>query len=256
MRILGIDIGGSSVKGGPVDLSRGELIAPRLSLPTPLPATPQAVAEQVAEIKRHFQWQGPIGCGVPAVVRNGVSWTAANIEPGWVGVDVGQLLAAVTRCKVTVLNDADAAGLAEMKFGSGWGQSGTVLMITLGTGLGSALFRDGRLIPNTELGHLLINGQVAEHYASAAIKRQQQLSYRSWANRLDRYLQRLNELFWPDLLILGGEISREHDQFLPLLTVSTRVVPSSSSMAFSTSHLLSDQSGAINRSRGPSPVKR
>ncbi|PLX79517.1 MAG: polyphosphate glucokinase [Desulfuromonas sp.] len=225
MRILGVDIGGSSIKGGPVDLSRGELTAPRLSLPTPIPATPQAVADRVAEISRHFQWQGVIGCGVPAVVRNGTTWTAANIDRGWIGFDVGQLLATTTRCKVTVLNDADAAGLAEMKFGNGCGQSGTVLMITLGTGLGSALFRDGRLIPNTELGHLLINDDVAERYASAAVKQQQQLSYQAWAGRLDRYLQRLNELLWPDLLILGGEISREHDQFLPLLTVSTRVVP-------------------------------
>lgn len=225
MEILGIDIGGSGIKAAPVCPQRGELTAPRQRIPTPQPATPDAVAATVAELTGHFSWQGPVGCGFPAVVKSGVVRTAANIDPSWLGTDVGQLLSAATGQAVTVLNDADAAGLAEMAFGAGRSQSGTVMMVTVGTGLGSALFRDGVLVPNTELGHLWLDDQVAEKYASAAVRERLQLSYKKWAPRFDRYLRHLERLFWPDLFIIGGGISKKHDKFFPLLSVESRILP-------------------------------
>jgi polyphosphate glucokinase len=225
MGFLGIDIGGSGIKGAPVDLDSGELLQQRLRIPTPQPATPQAVATTVAEIARHFNWAGPIGCGLPAAVRNGIACTAANIDATWLGTDSRDLLAKATGCPVTVLNDADAAGLAEMRFGAGYGQAGTVLLVTVGTGLGTALFRDGQLIPNTELGHLLLNGEVAEEYASAAVRDRLALSYKKWAKRFDLYLKHLERLFWPDLFIIGGGISKKHDKFFPHLTIETEIFP-------------------------------
>ncbi|MDT8440933.1 MAG: ROK family protein [Desulfuromonadales bacterium] len=223
--LLGVDIGGSGIKGAPVDPSQGQLAAARLRLPTPQPATPAAVAATVAELAAHFSWQGPIGCGLPAVVRHGIARTAANIDPEWIGTDAGALLSAASGCPVTVINDADAAGLAEMCFGAGRDQSGTVLLITVGTGLGTALFRDGRLLPNSELGHLLIRGRVAERYASAAVKKDQGLSYRKWAKRFERYLQRLEELLSPDLFIIGGGVSKQFERFAPYLQVDTPILP-------------------------------
>ena len=168
MHILGIDIGGSGIKGAPVDLNLGVLAAERLRIATPQPATPAAVADTVCSIIRHFKWSGPVGCGLPSVVQNGVARSAANIDPSWVGTDIRTLLSQKTGCPVAVINDADAAGIAEMRFGAGRGRNGTILMITVGTGLGSALFRNGVLLPNTELGHIFLNGTVAEKYASAA----------------------------------------------------------------------------------------
>lgn len=225
MTVLGIDIGGSGIKGAPVDLTRGTLTAERLQIPTPQPATPAAVAKTVAEVIRHFDWQGPIGCGLPAAIRQGVVCTAANIDPTWINTDVIRLFADKLDLKVTTLNDADAAGLAEMQFGAGQGHAGTVMIITVGTGLGSALFRNGTLVPNTELGHLLLNDTVAEKYASGAVRQQEGLSYRKWAERFNGYLLRLEELFWPDLFIIGGGISNDHDKFFPHLTTSTEIVP-------------------------------
>lgn len=223
--LLGIDIGGSAIKGAPVNCASGLLTEPRYLLPTPQPATPAAIAAAAAEIVRHFAWSGAIGIGLPAAVRNGIVRTASNLDPSWIGTDGRQLFAATTHCPVTLLNDADAAGLAEMTFGAGRNRTGTILVVTIGTGLGTALFRDGVLVPNTELGHLLLHGGIAEKYASAAVRTRQGLSYRDWALRLDRYLRRLEELFWPDLFILGGEISRDHEQFLPHLTVAVETVP-------------------------------
>jgi polyphosphate glucokinase len=225
MNILGIDIGGSGIKGATVDLSRGVLTAERIRIPTPQPATPDAVATVICEITRHFNWTGPVGCGLPAVVQNGVARTAANIDPGWIGTDARELLSQRTGCQVTVINDADAAGIAEMHFGAGQKRMGTILLVTVGTGLGTALFRDGVLVPNTELGHLLLNGFVAEKYASAATRQELDLTYKKWAKRFDMYLHRLQELFWPDLFIIGGGISKKHEKFFPYLTITTEVLP-------------------------------
>ena len=225
MDILGIDIGGSGIKGAPVDLSQGVLAAERLRIATPQPATPDAVADTVGRIIRHFNWTGPVGCGLPSVVQNGVARTAANIDSSWIGTDVRALLSQRTGCPVTVINDADAAGIAEMRFGAGRGRNGTILMVTVGTGLGTALFRDGTLVPNTELGHLLLNGKVAEKYASAAAREDLGLSYKTWAKRLDLYLHQLQSLFWPDLFILGGGISKKHEKFFPFLTIETEFLP-------------------------------
>jgi len=225
MHILGIDIGGSGIKGAPVDPDQGVLTAERLKIPTPQPATPDAVADTVCSIIRHFKWSGPVGCGLPSVVQNGVARTAANIDSSWAGTDVRTLLSQRAGCPVAVINDADAAGIAEMRFGAGRGREGTILMITVGTGLGSALFRDGDLVPNTELGHLLLNGTIAEKYASAAVREELGLSYENWAKRFDLYLHRLQALFWPDLFIVGGGISRRHEKFFPFLTIETELQP-------------------------------
>lgn len=225
MNILGIDIGGSAIKAALVDPVEGILASERLSIATPVPATPAAIAAAILEIITRLDWQGPIGCGLPAVVRAGVVCTAANISPEWIGTDFVALLAKKITQRVTIINDADAAGLAEMRYGGGKGSSGTTLVVTAGTGLGTALFRDSTLVPNTELGHLLLHGQIAEQFASAAVRTRENLSYRDWAKRFDDYLHRLEELFWPDLFIIGGAISANHDQFLPLLTIRTRVVP-------------------------------
>jgi len=225
MDILGIDIGGSGIKGAPVDLNHGILAAERLRIATPQPATPDAVADTVGRIIRHFNWTGPVGCGLPSVVQNGVARTAANIDSSWIGTDVRTMLSQRTGCPVTVINDADAAGIAEMRFGAGRGRNGTILMVTVGTGLGTALFRDGTLVPNTELGHLLLNGKVAEKYASAAAREDLGLSYKTWAKRLDLYLHQLQSLFWPDLFILGGGISKKHEKFFPFLTIETEFLP-------------------------------
>jgi polyphosphate glucokinase len=225
MIILGIDIGGSGIKGAPVDLTNGVLSAERVRIPTPQPATPDAIAETIREIVQHFAWTGPIGCGLPAVVQNGVARTAANIDAGWIGTDAHRLLSQKTGCPVTVINDADAAGIAEMQFGAGRERTGTILLVTVGTGLGTALFREKVLVPNTEFGHLLLNGKVAETYASAAIRDKLGLTYKKWAKRFDLYLHRLQALFWPDLFIIGGGISKKHDKFFPYLTVETEVLP-------------------------------
>lgn len=225
MHILGIDIGGSGIKGAPVDLNLGVLTAERLRIATPQPATPAAVADTVCNIIRHFNWSGPVGCGLPSVVQNGVARSAANIDSSWIGTNARSLLSQKTGCPVTVINDADAAGIAEMRFGVGRDRVGTILMITVGTGLGTALFRDGALVPNTELGHLLLNGTVAEKYASAAVREELGLSYRKWAKRFDLYLHRLQALFWPDLFIIGGGISKRHEKFFPFLTVETELQP-------------------------------
>ena len=225
MNILGIDIGGSGIKGAPVDLNRGVLTADRVRIPTPQPATPDAVATTICEITRHFNWTGQVGCGLPAVVQNGVARTAANIDPSWIGTDARELLSQRTGCQVTVINDADAAGIAEMRFGAGQKRMGTILLVTVGTGLGTALFRDGVLVPNTELGHILLNGKVAEKYASAATRQELGLTYKKWAKRFDIYLHQLQELFWPDLFIIGGGISKKHEKFFPYLTIETEVLP-------------------------------
>ena len=225
MQILGIDIGGTGIKGAPVETENGLLLSERYRIPTPDGAKPAPVAEIVAELARQFDWHAPIGCGFPAVIRDGVAETAANINQKWIGTNVAQLFSDATQCPVYVVNDADAAGLAEVTFGAGRGVRGVILMITIGTGLGSALFIDGKLVPNTELGHIEVDCDEAELIASDIVRKEQDLSWKKWAKRLDKYLCTLENLFSPDLIIVGGGAVKKQDQFLPLLTLNTRIIP-------------------------------
>ena len=225
MEILGIDIGGTGIKGAPVDVDTGLLLAERHRVLTPQPAVPDAVADTVAEVAKHFKWKGPIGCTFPAVIKNGVAYSAANVDEAWIGTDGQKLLKKKTRCPVVLLNDADAAGMAEMQFGAGKGKQGVVIMVTLGTGIGSALFLDGRLVPNTELGHIEVRGKDAELRATDRIRQKKGLSWKKWAANVDEYLGRLEALFSPDLFIVGGGVSKKHEKFLPRLTVRAEVVP-------------------------------
>jgi polyphosphate glucokinase len=225
MDILGIDVGGSGIKGAPVDTNTGQMRAERIRLQTPKEAEPQPVAEVVAQIAQAFEWKGPIGVGFPAPIKSGIAMMAANISKTWIGTNVEQLLADATGCPCKVGNDADLAGLAEMAFGAGRGRSGTVIMLTLGTGIGTAIFRDGNLLPNSEFGHLEIKGKDAESGASDAAREREDLSWKKYAKRLNRYLLAMERLFWPDLFIVGGGISKKHEKFLPLLTLQTEVVP-------------------------------
>src|SRR5512136_241989 len=225
MQILGIDIGGTGIKGAPVDTETGKLLAARFRIPTPSPSKPKAVAGVLAEIVRHFDWHAPVGCGFPAVVREGVALTAANIHRSWIETNAADLFTRQTGCPVRVINDADAAGLAEMTFGAGRGRSGTVLVLTLGTGIGSALFSGGHLLPNTELGHLQIRGKDAEQRASEAVRELEDLSWKEWAERLDEYLDTMEALFWPDLIILGGGACKYFERFAHRLTGRAEVVP-------------------------------
>lgn len=225
MDVLGIDVGGSGIKGAPVDTQAGRLMAVRLRIPTPDSAEPHPVAQVVAQIARSFNWTGPIGIGFPAPIKSGVAMMAANVSPQWVGINGDDLFTEITGCDCTLVNDADAAGLAEMAFGAGRGQMGTVIMLTLGTGIGSAVFYGGKLLKNTEFGHIQIEGQDAEARASAAAREREDLSWKKYARRLDIYLKTMEKLFWPDLFIVGGGISKRSEEFLPLLTVNVPVVP-------------------------------
>jgi polyphosphate glucokinase len=225
MRVLGIDVGGTGIKGAPVDTETGELLAERFRLLTPHPADPKAVAETVAQIVKHFDYQGPVGCGFPAAVQHGVVKTAANIDKSWIGDNARARFEEATGCTFTVANDADVAGLAEMRLGAGKGVMGTVLVVTLGTGIGTALFVDGKLVPNTELGHIEIKGRDAETWASEAVRERKDLSWKKWAKRVDRYLDTMHAYLWPELIIIGGGVSKKHDKFIPRLDVPTEVVP-------------------------------
>ncbi|MFG2328758.1 polyphosphate--glucose phosphotransferase [Streptomyces sp. NPDC048604] len=228
MNVFGVDIGGSGIKGAPVDLERGDLTEPRHKVLTPHPATPDGVAGGVAEVVRHFGWSGPVGVTFPGVVTGSTVRTAANVDKGWIGVDAGRLLSdRLDGLPVTVLNDADAAGVAEMTFGAGRGRTGTVVLLTLGTGIGSAVFTEGRLVPNTELGHLELKGHDAEKRASTKAKEDEDLSWEHWAGRrLKKYLAHVEMLFSPELFIIGGGVSRKADRFLHLLDgIRAEIVP-------------------------------
>ncbi|MFJ4778633.1 polyphosphate--glucose phosphotransferase [Streptomyces sp. NPDC088762] len=227
MQIMGVDIGGSGIKGAPVDLDRGDLAQERHKVLTPQPATPEGVAGCVAEVVGAFSWSGPVGVTFPGVVTNGVTRSAANVDKAWVGTDAAALLTReLGGLPVTVLNDADAAGVAEMTYGAGRGRGGTVIMLTLGTGIGSALFTDGRLVPNTELGHLELKGHDAETRASVKAKEDGDLTWERWAHRVQRYLAHVEMLFSPDLFIIGGGVSRKPEKFLPLIEgIRAEIVP-------------------------------
>jgi len=225
MQALGIDIGGSGIKAAPVNLATGALVRDRYRIPTPQPSTPRAVVEVVKKLTTHFQWSGRVGITFPGVVRHGVLLSAANMHKGWIGVDAPKAFRRATKGSVTVLNDADAAGLAEMTLGAGKRARGVVLVLTFGTGIGSALFVDGRLVPNTELGHVELRGRDAELRASERAREDGNLSWVRWAQRVDEFLHHLEMLFSPDLFIIGGGASKKADKFLPLLTVNAKVVP-------------------------------
>ncbi|MFG6191389.1 polyphosphate--glucose phosphotransferase [Nonomuraea sp. JJY05] len=220
MNVLGIDIGGSGIKGAPVDIEAGELVQERLRIPTPQPSKPDEVAEAVAEIVKHFGWNGPVGVTFPGVVKDGVVLTAANVDHSWIGVDAAKLFGGAT-----VLNDADAAGVAEVTYGRGRGERGTVLVLTFGTGIGSALFTEGTLVPNTELGHLELHGKDAEHRASARAREEHELSWEKWAERVEEYLRHVEMLLSPSLIVIGGGASRKAEKFLPHVHIDTPVVP-------------------------------
>ncbi len=226
MNVLGIDVGGSGIKGAPVNTTGGKLLADRVRFDTPRPATPAKVAKRIRKIARHFDWTGPIGCGFPAVVQDGVVRTASNIDKSWIGTDAQALFSQRTGCQTTVINDADAAGTAEMQFGAGCGHNGVVLVVTVGTGLGTALFTKGHLLPNTELGHLrLRHGKIAEHYASDATRQRKKLDWAQWSARFDEFLHRAEFLFSPDLIIIGGGASKKFSKFNKAISTRAQVVP-------------------------------
>ncbi len=222
---MGVDVGGSGVKGAIVDLQTGRLIGERFRLQTPQPATPEAVTRTVAEVVAHFGWTGPLGVTYPGVVVDGVVHTAANVDKAWLGVDVAQAYSAALGGRpVTVLNDADAAGLAEQRYGAGRNRDGVVVLLTFGTGIGSAVIHNGILLPNTEFGHIEVGGKEAEHRAASSVKERKGWGYRRWTKEVSKVLVAVENAIWPDLFIAGGGISRKADKWLPLLTNRTPVV--------------------------------
>ena len=226
MHAFGIDIGGSGIKAAPVDVATGKLLATRQKVATPRPARPDDVADVVKQLTTSFSWSGPIGITFPGVVTDGVTRTAANLARSWIGLDAGTLFGKATGGPVRVLNDADAAGVAEMTFGAGIGENGTVLMLTFGTGIGSALFTNGVLVPNTEFGHIEIRGHDAETRASERAKELHDLSWGKWAGRVDEYLRHIEAMLSPHLIIVGGGISKQSEKWVPRLTgIRARVVP-------------------------------
>ncbi|MGB7820470.1 MAG: ROK family protein [Ornithinibacter sp.] len=227
-RPLGIDVGGSGIKGAPVDLETGDFSQDRLRIDTPAVSTPEAVCEVIAQIVEYFDEVhdgSPIGVTIPGVVQHGVVKTAANIDKGWIDCEIEKLLEDRLQHDVVVVNDADAAGVAELHYGAAQGQRGLVVLTTLGTGIGTALIHEGVLVPNSELGHLEIDGVDAETVTASSVKTREGLSYEEWAPRLQRYYRHLEDLIWPDLIVVGGGVSKKSDAFLPLLDLRTPIVP-------------------------------
>ena len=224
MTLLGIDIGGTGIKGAPVDVETGQLVAERFRIETPQPALPNAVADVVQRIAAHFNYKGPTGVTFPAVVKHGVTYTAANVDRSWIGTNAGELFSQHVGGPVTLVNDADAAGVAEIRFGAGKDRNGVIILLTLGTGIGSAVFLDGKLLPNTEFGHLMIRGKEAEKRAAEKVREEKQLSWKQWAERLSEFLNEMEKLFSPDLFIMGGGISSKADKFFPYLRTKTEVI--------------------------------
>lgn len=224
-RAFGIDIGGSGIKGGLVDLTSGTLLTDRERIPTPDPSTPKAVAKLVGQLVDDQKWAGPVGATFPAIIMHGVARSAANVDESWIGTDVDAEFTEATGRDVVVLNDADAAGLAEVRYGAAKGVRGVVILLTFGTGIGSGLFIDGTLVPNTELGHLELDGHDAEKRAAASAKDKHGLSWDKWADRVQRYMRHVEALFSPDLFVVGGGVSKRADKWLPRLRLQARVVP-------------------------------
>lgn len=227
MESLGIDIGGTGIKGAVVNTETGELLTERIRIKTPQPASPHALVETTLHLKDQLGWNGPASIGFPAAIRSSIVKTASNISPEWIGINADELFSDAFGAPVRVVNDVDAAGLAEMRFGMGKNHQGTgsVLMVAVGTGIGTALFSKGILVPNTELGHLLLHGQPAEHYASNKVRELKDLSWKKWGLRLNEFLQKLNARFWPDMVIIGGGVSKKFDKYSEYLAVESEVVP-------------------------------
>lgn len=227
MEILGIDIGGTGIKGGMVNVVTGEMISERFRLDTPKPAEPSTVSKTAAKVIEHFKYKGPVGCGFPAIIKEGVALSAANIDKQWIGTNAEQLIEDACGLKIFACNDADLAGLAEMRYGSGKGLSGTVLLITIGTGLGSALFTDGKMVRNSELGHLFLKGMdvVAEQFAAASARKRDGLKWEEWAVRFNFYLALVDRILCPDTIILGGGGSKKFDNYAHLLKSNANIVP-------------------------------
>lgn len=223
--VLGIDIGGSGIKGALVDTTKGELVSERHRIDTPQPATPHAVAATVKELVEHFDYKGPIGCTFPAIVQRGIVYSAANVDKSWINTDADSLFETVTGNPVHLLNDADAAGIAEMRFGAGKNNQGVVIILTFGTGIGSAIFTGGVMLPNSELGHIDYRGREAEPWASAKAREDQDLSWKKWGKRVNKYLIYLESLFSPDLFIIGGGVSKKSEKFFPYLHPKAKLVP-------------------------------
>jgi polyphosphate glucokinase len=224
LTLLGIDIGGTGIKGAPVDVETGQLTAERFRIETPQPSVPNAVADVVKQVAAHFSYSGPAGVTFPAVVKHGVTYTAANVDRSWIGTNAGELFSRHIGGPVTVVNDADAAGVAEIRFGAGKDRKGVIILVTLGTGIGSAVFLDGQLLPNSEFGHLVIRGKAAERRASEKVRVDKKLSWKQWAKRISEFLNELEKLFSPDLFIIGGGISKKAEKFFPFLTTKTEVI--------------------------------
>ena len=225
-RAFGVDVGGSGIKGGIVALDTGHLIGERFKLLTPQPATPKAVAKTIAEVVRKFDWTGPVGVTYPGVVTHGVVRTAANVDKAWIGTNAAEIIGAkLDGQPVTVLNDADAAGLAEERYGAGKANSGLVILLTFGTGIGSAVIHNGKLLPNTEFGHLEVGGKEAEHRAASSVRDKNGWSFKKWAKQVTRVLMAIENAMCPDLFIAGGGISRKADEWVPLLGTRPPVVP-------------------------------
>jgi len=224
MEILGLDIGGSGIKGAPVDIVTGKLVSERIRIPTPEPSPPEQIAKILLDIVKHFRWTGPVGCGFPGVVNKGEIFTASNIDKKWLGTNATGLFSKTTGCEFVVINDADAAGIAEMEFGAGRDYSGVVFVITVGTGIGTALFSKRCLVPNTELGHLNMHGMIAERYSSDVARKKEDLSWKKWSRRFNEYLAEIERLFWPDLIIIGGGVSKKQPKFFQYLETKTKIV--------------------------------
>ena len=223
--ILGIDFGGSGIKGAPVDTKSGKLLKERYRIATPIHATPDKVADIVKSLVKYFRWEGPLGIGFPAVVQKGIVKTAANIDKSWIGVNAMELFKQKTGFPAFVLNDADAAGMAEMRFGAGKGKKGLILLITVGTGIGTVIFSRGKLVPNTELGHITLkSGMEAEEFASDAVRKRDKLDWDTWADRFNLYLQEMEQLFWPELIIIGGGLSKKKERFIKHLHLNSEIV--------------------------------
>jgi polyphosphate glucokinase len=223
--VFGIDIGGSGIKGAVVHTATGELTTGRIRIATPQPATPSAVAAVVRRLVDQAGWDGPVGATFPAVIQHGVARSAANVDPSWIGTDADAVFTEAVGQQVTVLNDADAAGIAEARFGAARGVAGVVILLTFGTGIGSALLINGVLVPNTELGHLELGGHDAETRAAAAVKDRDGMSYPKWAKRVEHYMRHLERLFTPDLFVVGGGVSKDGDKWIPLLELRAPVEP-------------------------------
>ena len=228
MEILGIDVGGSGIKGAIVDTIKGELITERFRIPTPQPPTPEAMIKTIEEIIREFNYTGPVGCGFPAAVKDEIVRTASNIDKSWIGVNASEIISKETGCYVHLLNDVDAIGISEMHFGAGKEEHGTVFIAAFGTGIGTAVFINKHLVPNTELGHVLMHGMAAEHYTANSVRERDNLSWEEWGKRVNEYLNHIEFLFWPNLMIIGGGVSKDFEEFRPYLDVETKIVPAAS----------------------------